>query len=244
MNTVRWITAVVVSAIIGFGTASFIARKHAAATPSATTGHAQPTVDCTHASDKDWHTFQLFGYDSYKYIVESQMCIGDEGGDEVDFKRVRVTDDKFTTVFFTYDNDEILRIENAFLLANDTPQLFIMTGSGGTGDEEDWQIIGETGGKLKEWAKPDYDRPAQKLLHPDETFCCKDWNLHLQGRDIFLARGIYRNGDGNCCPTRGGILVHLTPYPHELKISSMTRISKDEYYRWWYKPFCSECTLQ
>ena len=95
-----------------------------------------------------------------------------------------------------------LRVEKLDLLDNHAPQLLVLTASAGTGDDIDWHVISESNGALVEWKPQDYEGPAEKLLRSDEDFCCKDWNFHIQGNEIVLARGIYRKGEANCCPSR------------------------------------------
>ena len=128
------------------------------------------------------------------------------------------------------------------LLGNHVPQVLVLTMAGGTGDDIDWHVISESNGTLKEWEPPDYDGPTEKLLRSDEDFCCKDWNFHMQGNEIVLARGIYKKGDGNCCPSRGGVVVHLRPADNAFKLVSAARISKPEYDRW-PGTFCLNCKL-
>ncbi|MGH9563161.1 MAG: hypothetical protein ACRD3S_17040, partial [Terracidiphilus sp.] len=106
-----------------------------------------------------------------------------------------------------------------------------------------WHVIGESKDVLQEWKSPDYDAAAEKLLRPGENFCCKDWNFHLQGNEIILPRGIYGRNDGNCCPSRGGVLVRLQPVDDGFKLESALRISKPEYHRWSWEAFCRNCKL-
>ncbi len=129
------------------------------------------------------------------------------------------------------------------LVDNHVAQLLVLTMSAGTGDDIDWHVIGESNGALKEWKPPDYDGPAKNLLNADEDFCCKDWNFHLQGNEIVLARGIYQKGEGNCCPSRGGVLVRLQPADDGFKLVSVVRIDKPEYEVWRDSYFCLSCKL-
>ena len=92
--------------------------------------------------------------------------------------------------------------------------------------------------------EPDYDALSKKLLKVDEDFCCKEWNLHLRGKNVVLARGIYhKDEDGNCCPSRGGVLVWLQPVQVGFKVVRVQRISGAEYDRASREAFCLECTL-
>ena len=152
-------------------------------------------------------------------------------------------DSAFKKVFFAYHDDSIVRVEELDLLGDRVPQLLIITESAGTNDRTEWHILSEINGKLMEWKWPEYDGPAAKLLRSDESFCCKDWNLHLKGADVFLARGIYHQGDGNCCPSRGGALVRLRPVLGAFKIASIQRVSKPDYKHWRSQPFCMGCVL-
>ena len=87
-------------------------------------------------------------------------------------------------------------------------------------------------GRLQERKPPNYDLLAEKRLRADEDFCCKGWNFHLQGSGISLARGIYHKGEGNCCPSRRGVLVKLEPSQKGLTVAAVERISPSEYDRW------------
>ncbi|HXE06108.1 MAG TPA: hypothetical protein VN579_08990 [Bryobacteraceae bacterium] len=196
-------------------------------------------IDCEHAPQSDWFTVRGIFYEPNKtlYNADWEYCNGDLPGE-----RVRIMDANDQHVFFQFENDEVLRLEKLRLLDNDAPQLLVLTESTGTGDDIDWHVISESKGALEEWKKPDYDGPAQKLLGSDEDFCCKDWNFHLEGNDVVLARGIYRKGDGNCCPSRGGVLVRLQPTNGAFKLVSAARISKPEYDRWSWT-LCSKCNL-
>jgi hypothetical protein len=153
-------------------------------------------------------------------------------------------DANFQEVFYEYEDDQIIRVENVELLGDHVPQLLIMTGSSGTDDRIDWHVLSEVNGQLHEWTPPDYNVQVKKLLRADEDFCCKEWNFHLRGHDIVLAEGIYHEGkDGNCCPSRGGVLVWLKPVNNGFTLASVQRISRPEYYHWRSQPFCARCTL-
>ena len=216
-------------------------RHGGSATNASVSPNQETDADCTKANDKHWRNVDLKNYEPGKtlYNVAVQFCPGETEG-----RRVRVTDANLKKVFFTYDDDWFGRVETLRLLANSPPQLFIMTESSGTDDRETWHIIGELNGELEEWKIPDYDKPATRLLRTDESFCCKDWNFHLRGNHIVLARGIYEKNDGNARPTGGGILVELKPAPQELAIVKVQRISPSEYEHWTAEPFCSLCTLE
>lgn len=196
-------------------------------------------LDCEHAPQSDWFTIRDFFYEPNKtlYDIDWEYCNGDPPS-----QRVRIADANDQNVFFNYENDEVLRVEKLRLLDMDVPQLLVLTESAGTGDDIDWQIISESNGALKEWKRPDYDGPAEKLLRSDEDFCCKDWNFHLEGNEVVLARGVYRKGDANCCPSRGGVLVRLRPAAGAFRLVSAVRISKPEYVRWTWI-YCSKCQL-
>jgi hypothetical protein len=199
-----------------------------------------PLSGCEHASQSDWHAVRSLFYVPIKalYIVDWEICTGDPT-----LERVRITDADSKKIFFQFENDEVVRVEQLDLLDNHVPQLLALTTSAGTGDDIDWHVIGESNGVLKEWKPPDYDGPAEKLLRADEDFCCKDWNFHLEENEIVLARGIYKKGEGNCCPTRGGVLVRLQPADGGFKLVSVVRISKHEYEIWRDSYFCLSCKL-
>jgi hypothetical protein len=198
------------------------------------------SLNCEHAPQRNWRTVRTFDYEPMKtlYIVNWEICTGSPTEE-----RVRITDADFKKVFFQFEDDEVVRVEKLDLLDNLSPQLFVLTMSAGTGDDIGWHIISESHGLLEEWKPPDYDGAAEKLLHSDEDFCCKDWNIHLQGNQVVLARGIYQKGEGNCCPSRGGVLVRLQPVDNGFKLVSVVRIGRPEYYRWRDTYFCLSCKL-
>lgn len=199
-----------------------------------------PGLNCGHASNDEWYTVHVFNYPPSKslYYAEWQFCPG-----EPTEQRVRITDANFQKVFFHYDNDEVLRLEMLDLVGDHVPQLLVLTIANGTGDYIDWHVISESKGALTEWKLPNYDSPSEKVLGADEDFGYKDWNFHMQGNEILLARGIYKKGEGNCCPSRGGVLVRLRPTQNAFEIVSVARLSEPEYYRWRDQKFCMNCSL-
>lgn len=249
MNRHLWIAILIFTACTAFAIGWHIEYRRTRSTPAGGSGRPIGNAQSTQAAfecdadvpDDHWHTVQTFGYQPVRtlYTVVWQLCpAGIEG------RRVRVMDANFQKVFYEYEDDEILRVEKVELLGDHVPQLLIVTGSSGTNDRIDWHILSEVNGQLYEWTWPDYNAPAEKLLRADEGFCCKEWNFHLRGQDIVLAEGIYRKDeDGNCCPSRGGVLVRLKPIQDRFKLVSVQRISRPEYYRWRSQPFCSQCTL-
>lgn len=184
-------------------------------------------LDCNHASDDQFRTISNYFYDPGKktYPVEWQVCLG-----ELQRHRVRVIDPP-DTVLFQYTDDSVDKIDTVDLLADHKPELFILTGSLGTADTTTWHIIDESNGKLREWKWPDYDIPAEKLLRSDEDFCCKSWGLNLEARGISLVRPVFRKGDANCCPSRGGIIVHLKPTRGAFVLLGISRLTKSQYDR-------------
>ena len=238
------IALVAIGVCAGFVAGWFIARRHLSNTvvtvPAKSPDVRESTLDCDHAPDNDWQTVRSYWYLPAKtlYEVEWQFCSEDFAS-----RRVRVTNANFSTTFFQYRDDQILRVENLDLLGDHIPELLVMTGSAGTDDRITWHVISESNGTLYEWKPPNYDAAAEKLLGPDEDFCCKSWNFHLQGSDILVARGIYHKGDGNCCPSRGGVIVRLEPARGALKLANAQRISKPEYDHWKSQPFCLRCAL-
>jgi hypothetical protein len=101
----------------------------------------------------------------------------------------------------------------------------------------DWCVFGSVNGTLRCWEKPDIDSAAKKLLKPDEDEGFKGWNFHLRGNRIYLARGIYhKDVDGNCCPSRGGIVAELLPKDGRLELTKIQRVSAPEYQRWLWMP--------
>jgi hypothetical protein len=238
------IALVVIGVCAGFVAGWFIARRHLSNTvvtvPAKSADVQESVIDCDHAPDNDWQTVRSYWYLPAKtlYEVEWQFCSEDFAS-----RRVRVTNANFSTTFFQYRDDQILRVENLDLLGDHIPELLVITGSAGTDDRITWHVISEANGTLYEWKPPNYDAAAEKLLGPDEDFCCKSWNFHLQGSDILVARGIYHKGDGNCCPSRGGVIVRLEPARGALKLANAQRISKPEYDHWKSQPFCLRCAL-
>ncbi|HTD24495.1 MAG TPA: hypothetical protein VK738_17690 [Terriglobales bacterium] len=246
MNRCFWIAILILTACAAFISGWYIERRRIqnAPAPEHSIGNAQSAravFSCDDTSDDRWRTVRTFDYQPVKtlYIVAWQVCLSDIEG-----RRVRVTDANFQKVFYEYEDDQILRVENTELQGDDVPLLLIMTGSSGTDDRIDWHVLSEVKGQLHEWKPPDYNAPAEKLLRADEDFCCKEWNFHLRGHDIVLAESIYqKDKDGNCCPSRGGVLVWLKPIHDGFKLVSVQRINRPEYYRWRSQPFCSQCTL-
>jgi hypothetical protein len=238
------ITFVTMGLCAGFIAGWFVAHRHIQNTipivPASSADGGESTLDCDHATDNRWQTVRLSSYMPVKmlYYVAWQFCSGN-----IDGQRVRVMDSNFSTIFFEYGDDEILRVENLDLLGDHIPELLVMTGSAGTDDRTTWHIISEVNGKLYGWEPANYNAAAKKLLGPDEDFCCKDWNFHLQGSHIFLARGIYHKGDGNCCPSRGGVVVRLAPTRGAFKLKNTQRVGKSEYEHWRSAPFCIHCAL-
>jgi hypothetical protein len=242
MNRYLLIAAVGLSLGVGFAVGWF-ERNHLERENIEVVGspnNQTPDVDCDHASERDWHTVRGFSYQpgNTLYNAEWQYCPG-----EPIQQRVRITDANFQKVLFHYENDEVHRLEKLDLVANHVPQLLVLTMAGGTGDYIDWHVVGESNGALEEWKVPDYDGPAEKLLRSDENFGYKDWNFHMQGNEIALARGIYLKGEGNCCPGRGGVVVRLRPTQNEFELISAVRIDKPEYYRLRDQSFCLSCNL-
>jgi hypothetical protein len=219
----------------GFVAGWFVAHRRiqrafiTAPAPSADSGEA--VLDCDHARDDQWRSIWNTFYMPMKkaYLVEWQVCLG-----EIEGHRVRVIDGN--VVSFQYRDDAVDRIEIADLLGDHKPQLFILTSSQGTADATTWHFLDESNGKLREWKEPNYDEPAKKLLRPDEHFCCKSWGLGLRGREVSIARPIYRKGDANCCPSRGGVIVHLKPGPGAFNLTSINRLSKSQYDGWLARP--------
>jgi hypothetical protein len=249
MNLRLWIAILIFTACAAFAIGWHVEYRRTRSTPAGASGRPIGNAQSTKAAfecDADipedhWHTVQTVDYQPFQtlYMVVLQHCARD-----IDGRRVRVMDANFLNVFYEYEDDEIFRVEEVQLLGGHVPQLLIVTGSSGTDDRIDWHVLSEVNGQLHEWTWPDYDAPAEKLLLADENFCCKAWNFHLRGHDIFLAEGIYHKGeDGNCCPSRGGVLVKLKPIQNAFKFASMQRISRPEYKRWVSEPFCSQCTL-
>jgi hypothetical protein len=249
MNRQPWIAILIFTACTAFALGWLIEYGRTRSTPAAGSGRPIGNAQSTRAAfecdadvpDAHWHTVQTFGYQpaGTLYTVVWELCPAD-----IERRRVRVMDANFQKVFFEYEDDEILRIEKVELLGDHVPQLLIVTGSSGTNDRVGWHVLNEVNGKLNEWTWPDYNASAEKLLRADEGFCCKEWNFHLRGQDIVLAAGIYhKDEDGNCCPSRGGVLVRLKPIQEKFNLVSVQRISRPEYYRWRSQPFCSQCTL-
>jgi hypothetical protein len=249
MNRQRWIAILIFTACTAFAIGWHIEYRRTRSTSVGGSGRPIDDSQSTQAAfecdadvpDDHWKIIQTLGYQSVKtlYTAVWEFCPAD-----LERRRVRVVDANFQKVFYEYEDDEILRVEKVELSGDHVPQLLIVTGSSGTNDRIDWHVLSEVNGQLYEWTWPDYNAPADNLLRADENFCCKAWNFHLRGHDIFLAEGIYhKDEDGNCCPSRGGVLVRLKPIQGKFKLASVQRITSPEYYRWRSQPFCSQCTL-
>jgi hypothetical protein len=244
MNRYLWMAAVVLALSAGFAAVRLCEHRHVQKThekAATDSSNQQSAVACERAPETDWYTVRGFFYVPSRtlYNADWQFCRGEPSA-----QRVRITDANFKRVFFQFEDDEIQRVEKLDLLGDHIPQLLVLTISAGTGDQVAWHVISESNSTLEEWTPPDYDTPAEKLLRPDEDFCCKDWNFHIQGSEVILARGIYHKGiDGNCCPSRGGVLVRLKPAQNAFKLVNIVRISKPEYDHWRDQPFCLQCAL-
>ena len=248
MKRSLWIASFILTACVAFAIGWRIERvrtknrENVSSPPPVGKTQSEEIAGCNDDAPEDrWRAVRTFEFSPIKtsYMVDWQSCSSDLMG-----ARVRVLDIDVKKVLFEYKDDVIVRTEMVELLEKRELQLLIVTESAGTNDRFDWHVLSEVDDHLKEWSWPDYDAPAEKLLRADEGFCCKEWNLHLQGKKIVLARGIYhKDVDGNCCPSRGGILVWLKPVQEGFRVESVRRISKQEYERRNREPFCAQCTL-
>jgi len=130
-------------------------------------------------------------------------------------------------------SDYIEQFDVLGLGSDGSQQLLVVEGSSGTGDYIKWCVLGWTGKGLACWPHPDVEAAGNGLLKSDEDFCCKDWTLKFSSGEIVLGRGIYRKGaDGNCCPTRGGAFLRLTPKDREFEIRTVWRTDQATYEKW------------
>src|SRR5215831_504791 len=141
------------------------------------------------------------------YFVEWNLCREREG-----FTENYVTLENGDQKMYAFDAAEIVdRLDRLDLDRDGNEELLFVGMAGGTGNNIDWCVLGWDGAKLSCWQVPPLNFPSEKLLKPDEDFCCKDWRLKVRNEKLVLGRGIYRKGDGNCCPSRGGAFVELSP---------------------------------
>ena len=237
MKRVKIVTVIALSAIVV--SVGHVSRRQSRNNAALSRAHSnEAPTDCKQIDN--WHYLRISTYAPVKttYMVISEVCPSSD-----DTLRVRITDPSFETVLFEYVDDSIVRTEQLDLLGDRAPQLLVVTASAGTGDEVEWHLLSESDGKLREWKWPELDSLGVNLLRKDEDFCCKEWRFHLRHSDVFLVRGIYRTGEGNGCPSRGGVLAKMRLTKGEIKVASVVRISKPEFEKWTWKPFCSGCPL-
>jgi len=128
--------------------------------------------------------------------------------------------------------DEISQLERMDFDNDGNEELLYVSTASGTGNDLEWCVLGWINDGLKCWEVPDVRMPSEKLLKNDEDFCCKDWSLKVTAGNIVLGRGIYRKGEGNCCPSRGGVFVELVPQDGEFRIAKVWRGDSKTYHTW------------
>jgi hypothetical protein len=190
---------------------------------------------CYQAPDSEWHYAGSVEYSGYTAIKE--VCDNLEP-----WARVVIDSDSHVRLF-TFNDDGIEHVNVVRFKSEKRPLLFVMTMSAGTGAYADLHFLSDADGTLKEWTWPDLDPSLERLLQGGEHTCCKDWNYHLLEDELVLARGIYKKNDGNCCPSRGGIVARLRPTSGRFEIIEVKRVTLEEYASWRFKPFCVRCTL-
>jgi len=109
--------------------------------------------------------------------------------------------------------------------------------SGGTGHYTEWAVLGRTNSGLRCWRMPNVNEAANKLIRSDEGFGSKGWTLKLTSGHLVVGEGIYHEGDGACCPSRGGVFLELTPKQgDEFVVSKAWRADAQTFDRWVRSP--------
>ena len=162
------------------------------------------------------------------FFADWDLCREGEG-----FTENYVTVENDSGKVYTFDGTEIVeRLDRVDLDRDGNEELLFVGMSEGTGNNIDWCVLGWNETKLSCWQVPSFDAPSEKLLKPDEDFCCKDWRLKVRSEKLVLGRGIYRKGDGNCCPSRGGAFVELSPDHGKLRLTRVWRTDIKTYENW------------
>ena len=172
-----------------------------------------------------------FRADEEPYEIEWSLC-HDEGSPPQN--HIKIERNPNEGIYKFGPADEISRLERMDFDNDGNEELLYVSTSAGTGDYIDWCVLGQTKDKLKCWTVPDVKVPSQKLLKTDEDFCCKDWSLKITAGNIVLGRGIYHKGDGNCCPSRGGVFVELAPRYGAFRVLKVWRTDSKAYHDWLY----------
>src|SRR5579859_1054200 len=113
------ITLVSMGIFAGFVAGWFVAQRHrrnsVLTIPANPSDVQESAPDCDRAPDNDWQTVRLYTYMPAQtlYNVEWQFC-----SEDFTSLRIRVTNANFSTTFFQYRDDQILRIENLDLLGD------------------------------------------------------------------------------------------------------------------------------
>lgn len=174
----------------------------------------------------------LFRGPSEPYWVEWDLCPKDSDPPE---NYVKVETGSADHAYNFGPADEIQQLDRLDLVSDGTEQLLWVNREQGSGSYIDWCVLGWVKDRLRCWDAPsidDIERTAERLLEKDEGFGSKGWALKVQNRKLLLGHGIYHSGEGNCCPSRGGVFVELTPKQASFEITRMWRTSKPEYEQW------------
>jgi hypothetical protein len=162
--------------------------------------------------------------------VEWQLCSQPNG--EPPLHYVRAHD--FRHDLYTFGPaDQITQLAPVDLHGDEKQQLLIVEQSSGTGAYIKWCVLGWTVAGLRCWKAPDVDDAAHNLIREDEDLCCKGWTLKLAAGRIVIGEGVYHKGvDANCCPSRGGVFLELSPEGDSFGISKAWRTDAPTYDRW------------
>lgn len=108
-------------------------------------------------------------------------------------------------------------------------ELAIWAGLSGTGAIRAWCILGRDASGFHCWPWPDVTALVQQRLGAGEMtwkglLAAEDPMVALRpGGRLTLRTGIYRQGDGNCCPSGGEIRLRFTPGRGRMELEDVTR---------------------
>jgi hypothetical protein len=171
----------------------------------------------------------LFRGPSKPYWVEWDLCPKDSDPPE---NRVKVETTPSHEIYTFDPADEIEQLERIDLNSDGNEQLLWVNREAGSGGYINWCVLGWINNRLGCWKSPNVESATKPLLKKDEDFGFKGWVLKIQNRKLILGHGIYHSGEGNCCPSRGGAFVELTPHQASFEITRVWRTSKPEYEQW------------
>jgi hypothetical protein len=175
----------------------------------------------------------VFRPDSDPSGIDWELCPARENEPSSQFVHVRGLHKNEADLWTFGPADHVEQLDVLEVGPEGSQQLMVVEESAGSGAYIKWCVLGWTGKGLACWPHPGLEAAGKELLKSDEDFCCKDWTLKFSSGVIILGRGIYQKGvDGNCCPSRGGAFLRLTPKDQKLRIGRAWRTDKSTYDRW------------